>query len=241
MELQANTILQLAEWKMNQPSCKAWMDFNNIEEDRASRIVVQQLRSILFDLQAYTGDTQEQILSSMGIGPNNSNNSDRELLYGICDEYHMAHTRMIEWLDKINPMIINPNSLQKLPYGILDYYGKSGELAMRIAKGCKNKKLHISYIDQNPWYTYAKFRFKSHKLMYNISTIEATPANPRPELTEKFALISTLDLPLTVTEDWTNWLNDCLIPAGIVVTRTTLNRKLIDVAGPFKFYQNLPA
>lgn len=240
MELQANSMLQLAEWTINQPACKNWMDFNNIEEDRASRVIVQQLRSILFDIQAYTGDSQEQILHSMGAHPNHNGQGNKELLYGICDEYHIIHMKIINWLDRIGPAIINPNDPKKLPYEVLDYYGKSGELAIRIAKSCKNKKIRITYIDQNPWFSYAKFRFKAHKLLYNIEPIEATANNPRPSLDKKFSIISTPDLPITVNQDWINWIYDSLIPYGIVVTAAKLPWKLIDQTQKFNFYQYIP-
>lgn len=240
MDIQASSILQLADWKINQTTCKDWMEFNNIEEDRASRVIIQQLRSVLFDIQVFTTDSLEQILHSMGAHPNNNGRGNKELLYGICDEYHIVHIKIIDWLDKISPAIIKPGDPKKLPYGVLDYYGKSGELAIRIARGCKNKKLHITYIDQNPWFDYARFRFKAHKLMYNIGAIEATTANPRPKLNEKFALISTLDLPINVDQDWLDWIGDHIIPYGIVVTSASLPWKLIDKTKKFSFYQYVP-
>lgn len=231
-ELQANSILALAEWKLQQPSCKLWMDTNNVEELQATRIVSQVLRSVLFDIQNYTGESIEQILSDLG--PKN-----RDILYAICDDYHLGHQKLMNWIDLYGDGFKD----KKNSFNVLDYYGKSAELSIRIAKACRNKNIKITYVDQPEWFGYAKFRLKYHKL-YNvrIEPIEVNAIQYRPELTRKYAVISTMDLPINPDQEWHDWLSDIWLPMGFLLTRhSNLAFKKIDIVGPFTIYQNTPS
>ena len=212
-----SSIMDLTYWKLEQPECKDWVAFSKLDEQNAVRSVSMQLRSVLTDIARYSSDYPlEQIVQE--IIEQNPN-----ILYGVCDHYHMIHEQCRQWIERY-----------KLSE-ILDYYGKTGEFSLRTARIFKRP---ITYVDQNTWLKYAQFRLRLHHLAAYVRCIEATQTNYRPTLNKRFDFISTLDIPIkeeNVDNDYMNWLTLHMKPYGLVASRVKLPLKTVAKLEPFGY------
>jgi hypothetical protein len=232
------TIRQLANWKLGQPETQQWIKDNHISEDNCNRIIMKMLQGAVYSISQYTG--QQDVAVVHDIMYNNNN-----VLYGICDSYHTKINKMIPWVTKyLNNISLNKNPKDKAikQYSnVLDYYGKTGEFSIKIASQ-PNNKCRITYVDQNPWFDYAKFRFRLSGKHYTIESVEATPDNPRPYWSEdKYGFINNLEVMLTASEDWMKWIEKKLMPYGLIATAATLPFKKVAQLDEKSFiYQYIP-
>jgi hypothetical protein len=215
-EFAPTSIVQLARWKMTQPSCIKWMEKSGVSPD-STRIVAQILRTAVHGISAFTGDSELQVIQDI-MAPIHGDNVD--ILYGLCDEAHVDQLEMIRWAKTYLA------KEEKSFKNILDYYGKTGEFSVRAAKMLPG--FRVSFIDQNPWFNYLKYRSRLHGVHHLIKTTEATPNKPRPDnLEEHFGLISALEAPHVCSDDWLEWLDIHLIPLGFIGSKAELPWKKV--------------
>lgn len=223
-------MLQLTDWKMQQNQCKDWMRHAGISEENGGRVVFQILRPAIQALMRFTGDTEQQLINE--VTSSVSNGSD-EPLYGLCDHTHMIHLDLLKWvhatIEQANPKF----------HRVLDYYGKTGELSLRIAK---DTRCSVLFVDQGAWADYAMLRSKLYRVADKMRVIEATPAYPRPQLDDdRFGLISALEVPLTADAEWLEWLQIHTLPYGFVASKAELPWKKVYKLKPYGFiYQYVP-
>lgn len=222
-------MIQLTEWRMNQDQCKDWMRFTGISEASAGRAIFQILRPAIQALTRFTGDTESQVIAEISGAGNGSD----EPLYGLCDHIHMQHLDILKW--------IHATIEQAKPkyHRVLDYYGKTGELALRIAK---DTKCNVVFVDQGSWAEYALVRSKLYRVADKVQIVEASPAYPRPNLDdERFGFISALEVPLSSTPDWIAWVQTHLLPFGFIASKAELDWKKVAKLQPSGFiYQYIP-
>lgn len=236
--MQANSLLELTNWKMQQPETQDWIRYQSLTEKNAARVIGQMLRTTIFDISQFSGDPIQTVVPDIMY-------NNQGLLTGVCDRYHVAHFELINkvikvFLDNEETMKANKNKKGKsYMTNILDYYGRSGEFAIRVAK---LTRCTVTYVEQNPWYGYAKFRFRMHDVNMRVKTLEATPQTPRPEIEdEKFGLISALDVPLNSDKDWEDWASRRLIPYGLIACKAEMPWKKIAQLEHFGYiYQFVP-
>jgi hypothetical protein len=143
------------------------------------------------------------------------------------------------FLDNDEVRLKNKDKKKSSMTNVLDYYGKTGEFAIRVAR---MTRCTVTYVDQRPWYDYAKFRFRVHNVTTKVKSIEATPTEPRPEISsDKYSLISSLEVPIECTQDWLDWAARHLIPFGLIACRAEMPWKKIAKLDHFGFiYQYTP-
>jgi hypothetical protein len=225
MSLRAAGITELANWKMGQPDFLTWVKYMGIEERNAARMVTQLLRTSVFDISQYMDQSPQETIHEIM--------QNDHLIYGICDNYHVIQLEAIKWIKKYidtpKPVINN----------VLDYYGKTGEFAFRVAR---STKCRVTYVDQNPYFDFAKFRFRAKGVHYTIKSVPADPIHPRPDLgDERYGFIMSPDLPLEVTPDWLAWLETHIYPYGLMATRAKMPWKAVaKVANDCYIYQFVP-
>jgi hypothetical protein len=187
------------------------------DEQNAVRSVSMQLRSVLTDIARYnSGYPLEQIIEKIiEDSPN--------ILYGICDHYQIIHEQCRRWIEQY-----------KLSE-ILDYYGKTGEFALRTARLFKKP---VTFVDQAIWQKYTQFRISLHHLAAYVRCIEATQTNYRPTLNKRFDFISTLDIPMeeaSINTEFMEWLTSHMTPYGLVASRLKLPLKTVAKLEPFGY------
>jgi len=231
-------MLELTNWKLSQPETIDWIRYQGVDEKNAHRVVSQMMRTAIFDISQFTGDPVQTVIPDIMY-------NNQSLLTGICDHYHIAHFEMINkvikiYLDNEDTRRKNKDKKGKsFMTNILDYYGRTGEFAIRATK---LTKCTVSYVEQKPWFDYARFRFRMHDVGTKIKCIEATPQVPRPEIEdEKFGLISSLDVPITSDKDWEDWVSRHLIPYGLLACKAEMPWKKIAQLEHFGYiYQYVP-
>jgi len=225
MKMQASSLVELTNWVMARPDTQMFLKYQHLEEENAPRAFMKFIQGPVQDVVAYTGNPLQQVTDDIMHG-------DDDVVYGICDRIHVAHMEIIKW---VKLYLDTPKS--KLN-NVLDYYGKTGELAFRLGK---LTKCRVTYVDQDKYFNYAKFRFRMHGVHYRVKSVEASAAVPRPDLgDERYGLISMLELPLEVTADWIQWYQDRLFPYGFVATCASLPLITDPIPGPFKKVAVLP-
>lgn len=226
MKMAANSILEVANWVMARPDTEMFLKYQHLDEENATRAFMKFVQGPIEDVVSYTGNPLPQVTYDIMHG-------DDDVLYGVCDRVHVAHMEMINW---IKTYLDTPKSRLN---NILDYYGKTGEFSFRVGK---MTKCRVTYIDQDKYFNYAKFRFRLHGVHYKVKSVEATPSAPRPDLgDERYGLISMLELPLEVTPDWIEWYKERLFPYGFVATCAALPLTTDTVPGPFRKVKVLPS
>ena len=236
--MQANSMLELTDWKLRQPDTQDWLRYQFVENKNAPRVVSQMMRTAVFDLSQFTGDPVQTVIPDIMY-------NNQQVLTGICDHYHMAHFEMINKVIKV--FLDNDENIKKAKdkqgkrflTNILDYYGRTGEFSIRVAK---LTRCTVTYVEQKPWFDYAKFRFRLHDVNLKIKSVEATPQVPRPEIeAEKYGLISSLDVPITSDKDWEDWAARHLIPYGLIACKAEMSWKKIAQLDHFGYiYQYVP-
>ncbi len=206
--MQADSILELINWKLRRPEFQLWADAQKKPEEELTRSAAQIIRTAVMDASNFTGKPLPVVVSEVI-------NGDEDILYGICDRFHIAQEICLKWIATyIDPSLLPAKDGKKFG-NVLDYYGKTGEFSFRVAR---RSKCRVTYVDQQPWFQYAKFRFKAHSVHYVVKPFEATPQDSRPELGEKFGFISSLELPQVVTPDWVEWCERHLHYYGFLAT-----------------------
>lgn len=211
--------LPLVDWIMQQPDTQEWMYYKRLDEKNAARSIVTMIRPMVDIVGQWTNYPLEQTVREI-IG------EQGRVLYGFCDRYHIAHDEMGKWIkrfvDTAPPDKTDPKKWKTWRQfnNILDYYGKTGELSYRLGKSTKSR---ITYVDQSPWFDLAKYRFRLQSVHSSVIPVQATPAQPRPNLTgEHYGFISSLDMPIQVTDEWMEWIYDHLHTYGFMATCATL-------------------
>lgn len=235
--MQPNSMLELTNWKLQQPETIDWLRYQSVDDKNASRVISQMMRTAVFDLSQFTGDPIQTVIPDIMY-------NNQAVLTGICDHYHIAHFEMINKIIKV--FLDNEENIKqpkkdgkRFITNVMDYYGKSGEFSIRLAK---LTRCTVTYVDQKPWYDYARFRFRLHDTNIRIKSIEATPHLPRPEIDEKYGLISSLDVPINSDKDWEDWAARHLIPYGLIACKAEMSWKKIAQLDHFGFiYQYVPA
>lgn len=224
MKMQADSLITLSNWLLARPETAQWLKYMHLDEQNAPRAIMQMVRLPVQALSTYSGDALQQVIQEIMEG-------NRDALYGICDKFHIAHEEMLKWIKK---WVDVPGSKIN---NVLDYYGKTGEFSFRLGK---RTKARVTFVDQNPWLDFAKYRFRLQGVHYSVKSIEATPGMPRPNLNEKYGFISSLEMPLEVTNDWVEWFHEHLYPYGFVATCADLSKINIKENYPFKKVWPIP-
>jgi len=234
------TMVQLPEWRMNQPHFRDWMKYTHLDENLAGRVVFQVLKPAISCLSRVTGDTEAQVIAEVTSAAAGSD----EPLYGLCDHYHMIHVDILKWIHAtLEKVKIDPKKAAvglKNPYmNFLDYYGKTGELALRVAR---DTNCEVTFVDQGSWAEYTAARAKMYRLADKIHVVETTPGFPRPKLDDmRFGMISALEAPVQADGDWLKYLEIHLLPHGFVASKADLPWKKVAKLQPFGYiYQYVP-
>jgi hypothetical protein len=240
---------ELIGWIKQRPGCAEWMRYMRVEEDGADRILAKILLSNIEDMRQFSGDAMETIVRELTRG-------NDDVMYGICDKYNVAHEEMIKWItrwiDIPEPQENDPNKKKAWSQmnSVLDYYGRTGQFSLHLGARTKSK---ITYVDQVPWFPYAKFRFRKHRTHFRTRAVEADPMNPRPiGEYERYGFISSLETPvptkdangkaILASQEWIDWFAAHTIPLGFVATCAELPWKKVAVLPGIGFiYQHVPA
>jgi hypothetical protein len=234
-------LVQLTEWRINQPQTQDWIKHVGLTEETAGRVVSQILRPAVQALSRFFGDTEPQVIAEISSGGVDCDAP----LYGLCDHIHMMHLDILKWIHAtLDQVPIPPEKakvgITKSPFhSVLDYYGKTGELALRIAR---DTKCDTTFVEQGTWAEYALYRAKLYKLSTKIKVEEAFPGFPRPHLDdERFGMIVALEAPLTVDKEWLDWVKVHLLPYGFIASKAEFDWKKVAKLNPYGYiYQYIP-